>query len=981
MKLKFDANQPFQKAAINSVVDLFDGQPFGDTDYSTVVQTINTQLFGAIQQNELGIGNNLLLDKKLLLNNLQRVQEQNTLDISSELLSWDWSDDATPRSCPNFSVEMETGTGKTYVYLRTACELSRKYGFKKFIIVVPSIAIREGVLKTLQITKEHFRALFNQIEIEHSVYDSKRVNQLRQFATSNNLQILVINIDAFRKNFMGTELEQRSNVIYRENDKLSGRPPIDYIRATRPIVIIDEPQSVDNTDRAQQAILALNPLCTLRYSATHRNPYNLIYRLDPIQAYELRLVKQIVVASVTADDSHNEAYVKLCSVDNKNGIKGEVEIDVALKSGVKKKRVPIKLGDDLHLKSNERSAYETGYQIIEINAEPGRECIVLSGGMVVPLSQEIGGIKHDLWKEQIRRTVVRHLEKELELNARGIKVLSLFFVDRVANYRSYDDNGQAVPGKFALVLEEVYKELIAQPRFESLNKHPVSELHDGYFAQDKKGALRDTKGDTQADDDVYNLIMKEKERLLSMEEPLCFIFSHSALKEGWDNPNVFQICTLNETSSTNKKRQEIGRGLRLPVNQDGVRIFDEQINRLLVIANESYEDFARALQTEYEDDCGVTFGKVPKLAFSTLERLVAGEPSKLGGDKSAELWKALKTNGYIDDQGRIQPSFTPNKPDFELRLPDEFIDLKQAVVDVLCAYQIERHVKRDENPKRITFKKAVALDPEFLALWDKIKARTSYAVNYSTDELVREAVKAIKAMPRIEPVRIHYAEAGLGIANRGISTTVYREGDENVVYRGAVPDVLSYLQGETELTRATLVRILTESGRISEVIVNPQEFMDSVAAILKRELNRLIIDGIKYERVVNEEYEMRLFETEELVGYLHNRLEVKHSIYDAIVYDSDTERKFAEQLDNREDIKLFVKLPRWFKIDTPIGNYNPDWAIVKEDSSILYLIRETKGTKDFEKLRNTEAEKVFCGRRHFESLGVDFAVVTNANEI
>jgi type III restriction enzyme len=987
MKLQFDPKQEYQLDAVNSVVDLFEGQPLERSDFSVVFQTMDTELFAGQARTETGSGNQLLLNEDTILKNLQTVQERNLLDVRDSLESWTWVDEAGSHWCPHFSVEMETGTGKTYVYLRTIYELNRKYGFKKFIIVVPSVAIREGVLKNLQITRDHLRAIYNNVESEHTVYDSKRVSsQMRQFAASNTVQILVINIDAFRKNFTGTDDERKSNVIYTERDGLNGMRPIEFIRGTRPIVILDEPQSVDNTEKAQQAIQALNPLCTLRYSATHKNLYNQVYSLDPIRAYELRLVKQIVVASVTSENSQNEAYVRLVKVDNKSGIKAQVEIDLEQAEGVKRKKVTVKNGDDLHYKSGERSLYSTGYQIAEINAEPGNESILLSNGRRLTLGQEIGGMRDDLWKEQIRRTVERHLLKEIQLKGKGIKVLTLFFIDRVANYRSYDSEGRPVAGKFAEVFEESYRELIKQERFKDLLTCSVEQLHNGYFSQDKKTFSPFTDAVTSktkegAEDTTYNLIMRDKERLLSADEPLRFIFSHSALREGWDNPNVFQICTLNETTSATKKRQEIGRGLRLPVNQDGERVFDETINKLVIVANESYEDFAKSLQSEYEEDCGVTFGKVPMLAFVKLERLGGEKTLALGRQGSEEIWKALQDQGLIDSTGRIQKTFNPKAKDFDLPLPEAYQELKSEVVDILSSYQLERHIKRDEPGKKLVFKKAVSLDQDFQELWSKIKPRTTYAVEYKTEVLVQNAVRAIRKMEKIEPVRLSYRETGIEVERKGLTATVLREGSQGHAFRGVLPDILAYLQGDTELTRGTLVQILKESGRLAEFMVNPQRFMDAVASILRHELNRLIIDGIKYEKIEDEEFEMRLFETEEIIGYLHNRLEVGKSVYDAVVYDSEVERSFAERLDQREDIKLFVKLPWWFRIETPIGDYNPDWAIVKHDSSALYLVRETKGTKDFEKLRNSEADKIRCGRKHFEALDIDFAVAVNASEI
>jgi type III restriction enzyme len=859
--------------------------------------------------------------------------------------------------------------------------LSQKYGFKKFIIVVPSVAIREGVLKNLQITEDHFKALYNNVEMDYFVYDARRINKLRQFATSNQIQILIINIDAFRKNFTGTEDEIKSNVIYKENDKLSGRQPIEFISATRPIVIIDEPQSVDNTEKAQEAIRALNPLCTLRYSATHRNVYNLMYKLDPIRAFELRLVKQIKVGSVRGQDAFNDAYIKLDEVDNRRGITAKISIHENTKSGVKERKVKVKAGADLYMLSNERAAYRDGYVIAGINTEPENEFIEFNNGLRLSLGEEQGGVRDDLMKMQVKKTIQAHLDKEFQMKGKGVKVLSLFFVDKVANYRSYDVEGKPIKGKFAVWFEDYYKELSGQPRFKDLIQFPVEKLHDGYFAADKKGILKDTSGTTQADEDVYNKIMKNKEQLLSNDEPLRFIFSHSALREGWDNPNVFQICTLNETRSSMKKRQEIGRGLRLPVNQNGERVFDENINKLLVVANESYEDFAKSLQSEYEEDCGVTFGKISKLGFAKLVRIVDGQEIQLGKDISEQIFNTLRAKGFITDDGKILPTFNPKAPDFDLGLGDEFEDVKNDVIVVIETYQIGKHIKNDADERPLILKKEVLLDEGFKELWNQIKNRTTYSVDYKTEVLVANTVNAIKKMDKIEPVKVSYREAEIEVERKGVGTTEVKSHISKVTFVGGLPDIVAYLQKETELTRVTLVRILIESGRIVDFLINPQKFMDAVTNIIKRELHKLIIDGIKYERVADQEYAMRLFEEKEVISYLTNRLEVQKSLYDAVVYDSEIERKFAEELDKREDIKLFVKLPQWFKIETPIGTYNPDWAILKHDDTVLYLVRETKGTKDFEKLRNSEADKIRCGRRHFEELKVSFDVVTKASEV
>lgn len=966
MKLKFDSTQEYQIQAVNSFIDLFDGQPLNQGDYTIEINAkaeIGQQL--STIQTELGIGNHLAIDEDTILKNLHNIQERNDLDPISEQEFKNYGN--------NFSVEMETGTGKTYVYLRTIFELSQKYGFKKFIIVVPSVAIREGTLKNIEITADHFKALYNNIEFEHFVYDSKKANRLRQFATSNQLQIMIINIDAFNK---------ETNIFNQERNQLSGFSPRDFIHSVRPIVLIDEPQSVDNTPKAQEAIKSLNPLCIFRFSATHKNLYNLIYKLDPIKAYELRLVKQIVVASVIGTNAQNDAYIKLLEVDNKSGIKAKIKVQVQDKGSVKEKDFWVKQNADLYTLSNEREAYRNGFEVLDISCEPGNEFIDFTSGRLY-LGQERGGITDDLIEVQIKNTIKKHLDKELQLKGKGIKVLSLFFVDKVANYRIYDAEGKPAKGKYAELFEHHYNELIKLPQYQELAVFDVDKLHDGYFSADKKGVLKDTNGSTQADDDTYAKIMRNKEQLLSMDEPLKFIFSHSALREGWDNPNVFQICVLREVGSTKERRQTLGRGLRLPVNADGERVKDDNINKLTVIARESYADFAAGLQKEYEDDCGVTFGKVPKIAFSKLSVVVDEEEKPLGRKASEDIWSELVSKGFVDTNGKIQPAFNPSKEGFSLGLSEQFIQQEAEIITVLQSYQLERHIKKDEEPKRLKINKQIFLDPEFENLWNTIKHRTTYQVDYSTDTLIATAIKSITEMEKIEAVKVSYREDIVGIEKKGVTTTNTKANEIKIEYTGILPDILAYLQKETELTRATLVSILSGCNRIAEFAINPQKFMDAVAAIINRELHKLMIDGIKYEKLTTGqvEWSMQLFREEELKDYFEQCLAVQKSVFNTVIYDSEVERRFAEELDKREDIKLFVKLPAFFKVETPIGTYNPDWAIVKHNDETIYLVRETKSTKNFEKLRNSEADKIKCGRKHFEAIGANFDVVTSSIEV
>jgi type III restriction enzyme len=986
VKLVFDPQQQFQLDAVAAITDLFAGQPQGDPEYSVINVGTMTGMFSGQEQSELGAGNRLLLADDKLLSNTRNVQTRNDIEIDipeKPLESWELVDPiaGVARRCPHFSVEMETGTGKTYVYLRTMFELSRRYGLQKYIIVVPSVAIREGVLHSIETMTEHFRSLYNNLSFEHFVYDAKKINRLRQFASGNTLQICVINIQAFNK--------KDKAVIYKESDRLSGRQPIEFIQAARPIVIIDEPQSVEGGEEGAglAALKELNPLCTLRYSATHRNPYNLVYRLDPIRAFELKLVKQIVVASATAESGANDAFVRVETIDYKKGISAKIRLHVQTSEGPREKSITIKNGADLFKLSNERAVYQQGYSVAEISAEPGNEFVHFNNGRILKKGEESGGMQEDVWRIQIKHTIKRHLDKELQLRNLGIKVLSLFFIDRVANYRSYDESGKSVKGKFAQAFEAELTALAKEERYQELAwlKQPIEKLHDGYFAQDKKGVLKDTRGDTQADDEVYDKIMKKKEILLSLDEPLRFIFSHSALREGWDNPNVFQICTLNETRSPVKKRQEIGRGLRLPVDQNGMRVFDESINKLYVMANESYEEFARALQTEYEEDCGVTFGKVPITALMKLTRVVDGVEQAIGRAFAEELKTSLVNQKMLDTEGRIQPAFDPQRQDFKLELPETHKDLTPALIDLLLSYRIERHISRAKDINTNRLRKEIQISPDFQALWEHIKPRTTYRVEFKTDVLVDRAVTGLKRMPRIDKPIISILTGQVGVTKGGVVAKAVAAAEETINFSSInLPDLLAYLQNETELTRSTLVRILKDSGRLAEFFNNPQRFMDAVASILKYELHRLLVDGIKYEKIAGNgaesEWEQMLFKNEEMINYL-TALQVKHSVYEYIVYESEIEREFAKRLDERGDIKLFVKLPGWFEIDTPVGKYNPDWAILKHDDQTLYLVRETKSTKDFLKLRNSESDKVRCGQKHFETLGVHFAVAVTADEV
>lgn len=982
MKLRFNANLPYQQQAVSSVVDLFRGQTPKQTNFTVSAYAGQAGLFDT----EHGVGNKLELDEEDILANLQAVQLRNGL-AQTKILKVNQYD---------FDVEMETGTGKTYVYLRTIFELNKNYGFSKFIIVVPSIAIKEGVYKSLQITSEHFKNLYDNTMHEFFIYDSSKLEQVRSFAVSDHIQIMVINIDAFRKSFDDTdqngsirtdisrkELEKKANIIHRQYDKLNGMKPIELIQETHPFVIIDEPQSVDRTSKAKEAIKSLNPLCTLRYSATHVEKHNLVNKLDAVDSYDMELVKQIEVAGFESKDYHNNAYMKLLSVDNKKRpITAKIEIDKNDKKGkVQRKPIPVKRGSDLYDASGGRDMYE-GYIIDEIYCEKGNEYVSFTSKQdILRIGKAIGDIDDLAIKEQqIRKTIEEHLDKELILNKQGIKVLSLFFIDRVANYRYYDREGIPHKGIYAELFEKHYNDLIKHPKYNTLFQDidletAAADVHNGYFSTDKKGILKDTSGTTSADDDSYNLIMKDKERLLSFDTKLRFIFSHSALREGWDNPNVFQICTLNETRSEVKKRQEIGRGLRLCVNQDGERQHGFAINTLTVMANESYEEFAATLQKEYEQEEGIKFGILETHSFANISiKQADGSYAYLGQAASETLYQHFESNGYIDNNGKVQDKLKIALKNNTLDLPKECKPCTAAITALCKKVSGSLAIKNHDDKKKIELNKQVFLSPEFKELWEKIKFKTTYSVNFDSNKLIEKCCAEMKKSLAVSSAKLVYTKAGLDINAGGVGV---KETDRVTVYaaniKESLPDIIAYLQNKTNLTRKTIVEILVQSQTLHLFKKNPQRYMEEVSQIIASNMRLLIVDGIKYTKIGdNEYYAQELFENQELTGYLsRNMIESTKSVYQYVVYDSTNEETFAEKFENNNSVKLYAKLPDWFKIATPLGSYNPDWAVLIEQDGKdkLYFVLETKGNILTEALRPTENAKIECGHRHFEALG------------
>ncbi|MFI3231546.1 MAG: type III deoxyribonuclease, partial [bacterium] len=922
--------------------------------------------------------------------------------------------------------------------------------------------IREGVYKSLQMTEEHFKYQYNNVPYKYFIYNSAKLSNVRQFATSNNIEIMIINIDAFKKS---------ENIINQNNDKLSGDKAIDYIRNTNPIVIIDEPQSVDNTEKSREAIESLNPLAILRYSATHRESINTLYKLTPVDAYQNGLVKQISVSAHGIENDYNKAYIKLISVSNKDGFKAKIELDIANKKGeVSRKTKIIKQGDDLEVITN-REIYKN-YIVTGIDCTENFESIEFQNTEVIKLDYSIGGVSELYIKEQqIKETIRIHLNKELRLHKQGIKVLTLFFIDKVDKYRT--QNGEK--GVYAEIFEKCYKELINLEKYKKLREkldNNINNIHNGYFSQDKKGAFKDTKGNTLADDDTYNLIMKDKEKLLSFQSSLRFIFSHSALKEGWDNPNVFQVCTLIEQKSIFTGRQKIGRGLRLCVNQYGERIEDKEINTLHIICNESFEEFAKNLQKEIEADTGFKFGvlqlslftgmryeeikilerplenkevekvvellktkdinnikdmdlssesepvqqiisniiedigknnninqdnDVPELEHKEQEAYTQKininldyiskynykekitETKELTNGDAQELIEHFKKQDYIKLDGTIKDTLKNAIKHNNLDLPAKYENARELVENIIINHSNSgnQYIKNASEEVTIKLKEDVLISEKFIKLWEKIKYKTAYQVNFNKDELINKCVQDFQKIETIEKPKfitktadMHMKDYSIELEEKSINILNLDDNNFNL------PDILSVISEKSLMQKKDIAQILKLSKNLDLLSINPQIFVEKATEIITSHRHLMAIQGIKYYKLAEEEYyTQEVFGQKELIGVLDiNTIPVKNSIYDHVKYDSSTiEKPFAKAVDNDENTEIFFKIPSSFIIETPIGSYNPDWAIYlkndKEES--MYFIIETKGsTSDFQ-LRESENLKIHCGKEHFKALNLE----------
>ncbi|EMZ74416.1 type III restriction-modification system endonuclease [Escherichia coli] len=965
MKLHFESDLTYQQNAITSVCDLFEGQEKWESEMTVLAPAQGALSFeGATGSMPV---NPQIPEDDVLLKNLNNVQLKNQLPPSPVLDSHD------------FTVEMETGTGKTYVYLRTMLELNKRYGMSKFIIVVPSVAIKEGVYKTLQITEEHFKSLYAGVPYEYYLYDSAKPADVRNFATSSVMQIMVMTVGAINKKDVNKLYQSSEKTTVDDLDK-----PIDLIRATRPIIIVDEPQSVDGglNGAGKTALDAMHPMFTLRYSATHVHKHHMVYRLDAIDAYNQKLVKQIEVAGLEVQNASNSPYVKLVSINSKkNSISATVIVDIAdKKGGVNRSEITVHDGMTLDDETG-RDIYQ-GYRISEIRT--GKEGYLTLETPSNTYYMKVGDVVGDIdpmliQRHMIRRTIREHLDKELRLNPQQIKVLTLFFIDKVDFYRQNNEEGLREPGEYARIFEEEYLKAIKSPAYKDLlPSHPehAKDVHDGYFSIDKKGGWAETSESNNAGRENaergYNLIMKNKEKLLSFSNPVRFIFSHSALKEGWDNPNVFQICSLREMGSERERRQTLGRGLRLCVNQEGERVRDDSINILTVVASENYEAYAERLQSEIENETGIRFGIIEKDAFAHVVTNSGSESKAIGVSGSNEIWTWLITEGYLEKSGKISKSLSKALHENTFILMEKYLSVQKHIEAILHKSNTRLNINNAEERVKVKYRKENFNSPYFNELWKRIKYKTVYKLDFSEEKLVEACAKSIEEMPAVDKATLSFSKAVITKDRSGLDVKVLANGTTTSVIEVSgqqLPDLLSVLQDKTGLPRRSLVQILKESGRINDFIKNPNSFIKEVITRINYVKSLSIIDGIKYYPISSENYAQSLFNEKELTGYTRRMFKAGNkSLHEYINVDSDIEREFAKDLEMQEEVKLYTKLPNWFKIPTPLGNYNPDWALVinKNGEDNIYFVVETKS--NLLTLRDNESGKIKCGEAHFESL-------------
>ena len=991
-------HQKFQADAAKAVVDVFAGQPYLTPTYMMDRGTGMFQIGLNEERDYTGWSNQKIvpeLSDHLILEHIQKIQRTNQIQPSSKLEG---------RSEGfNLTIEMETGVGKTYTYIKTMYELNRAYGWSKFIIVVPSIAIREGVYKSFHMTQEHFAEEYGK-KIRFFIYNSAQLTEIDRFASDSSINVMIINSQAF--NAKGKDARR----IYMKLDEFRSRRPIDIIAKTNPILIIDEPQSVEGK-KTKERLKEFQPLLTLRYSATHKSDsiYNMIYRLDAMEAYNKRLVKKIAVKGITETGSTaTDGYLYLEGLNlSKGDPTATLQFEVKMASGtLKKKSRIVKIGDNLYDYSGGLEEYKNGFVVKQIDGRD--DSVEFLNGIKIYAGDVIGAVDEDqLRRIQIRETILSHIQRERQLFYKGIKVLSLFFIDEVEHYRIYDKAGQAQNGIFATMFEEEYRDVISNMQREIgddeymkyLAAIPADKTHTGYFSIDKKGHMINSKvarKETTSDDvSAYELIMKNKELLLDRDpkkSPVRFIFSHSALREGWDNPNVFQICTLKQSGSDVRKRQEVGRGLRLCVNQDGERMDTNalgndvhNVNVLTVIASESYDSFAKGLQTEMADAVADRPRAVTvDLFVGKVIKDDKGNEQVIDQDTASAIHYDMIVNGYIDRKGVLTDKYYEDKANGEIKVAEEVADSAASVIEIVDSIYDARSMQ-PENARSNNVELQVDEDklamPEFKALWSKINSKSVYVVDFDTDELIRKSIDSLDDKLRVSKIYFRVESgamdtikskeelvAGASFAKEesaGYGVTI--TANSNVKY-----DLIGKLVDETGLTRKAVIAILQgiQPHVFNQFKDNPEEFIVKVAALINDEKATAIIEHITYD-VLDEHYGMDVFTDPTIKGKLGvNAMKAKKHLYDHIVYDSSNERDFATDLDTNTDVAVYVKLPDGFYISTPVGHYNPDWAIAFYEGKVkhIYFVAETKGSMSSMQLRLIEESKIHCAREHFKAI-------------
>ena len=1012
MKLQFK-HQKFQADAAKAVVDVFAGQPYLTPTYMMDRGDGNYQIGLEDDTDFTGWRNERIvpeLSDKLILEHLQKVQRTNQIKPSDKL-----------EGRYNLTIEMETGVGKTYTYIKTMYELNKHYGWSKFIVVVPSIAIREGVYKSFQVTQEHFAEEYGK-KIRFFIYNSAQLTEIDRFASDSAINVMIINVQAFNKSVdanekleSGKRADKNAAIIFRKLDNFRSRRPIDIIAKTNPILIIDEPQSVEGP-AAKKNLKLFSPLLTLRYSATHKadSIYNMVYRLDAMEAYNKRLVKKIAVKGITESGSTaTEGFVYLESINlSKADPTATIQFDYKGASGIRKKTATVGVGYNLYDNSGNLDEYKVGFVVKSID---GRDnSVEFLNGVKIFAGDVIGKVSEDqLRRIQIRETILSHLERERQLFHKGIKVLSLFFIDEVAKYKQYDEAGHPFNGIYADMFEEEYNDILSSMQREIgdedyiryLNAISAHDTHAGYFSVDKKGKMTDSKlsdkkEGTSDDIDAYDLIMKNKELLLDRDpkkSPVRFIFSHSALREGWDNPNVFQICTLKQSSSEVRKRQEVGRGLRLCVNQDGERMDAnvlgndvQSINVLTVIASESYDSFAKGLQTELADAvAGRPVAVTADLFKGKVIVDARGNEQVVDGDTAQAIYFDLIVNGYIDKKGVLTDKYYADKANGAIQVAEEVADSRDSVINILDSVYDSRAMQpenaRDKNVELQVDPDKLAM-PEFKALWKRISPKSVYVVDFDTDELVDKAIVSINRNLRVPKIFFKVETGAMdeikskdslldGSAFSKSKSSTYDSSKQIRANSSVKYDLIGKLVGETGLTRKAVVAILTgiEKSVFEQFKFNPEEFIIKAAALINDEKATAIIQHITYN-VLDEHYDTDIFTEPTIKGKLGtNAMKALRHLYDHIVYDSTNERDFAADLDTNTDVAVYVKLPDSFYIATPVGHYNPDWAIAFYEGSVkhIFFVAETKGTLDsmhFNHITPVEQAKIDCARVHFKAI-------------